>query len=184
MRPITSLAIAALSAAASLLVATSPAIAQLTNEQAQQILKNQEQMRAELDALKAERAKPGPTSQPAAQVATQEDIDDLDKRIRQIGRQVHAALPGSEHFVLLGDAAFGFTNQKKANSTFSAGIAPLFLWQPTDRLLVEAAMDIGIGTDSTNSSSTSVDLTIANASYIINDYLIVGGGLFVVPFGQ
>ncbi|HZK80700.1 MAG TPA: hypothetical protein VFC46_06520, partial [Humisphaera sp.] len=64
------------------------------------------------------------------------------------------------------------------------GFSPVFLFAPTDRLLFEAALDVGIGTDDTNSSSTSVDLTIANASVIISDNLIIGGGLFVVPFGQ
>ncbi len=178
--------------ASALARAQEPPTTQVTNEQFQQLLRQQDQMRREIEQLKAERAAQSPQTQPAVQAPpvappagpTQEDMDDIDRQIRLIRQQVHSALPGAEHFLLLGDAAVGFVNQKKTNSTFFAGVAPLFLWQPTDRLLFEAAMDIGIDTDTDNNSSTSVDLTIADASYIVNDYLIVGGGLFVTPFGQ
>ena len=85
--------------------------------------------------------------------------------------------------MIAGDAAVGFVTQRKSNSTFFAQVSPLFLWEPTDRLLFEAAFDLGINTDANANSSTSIDLTIANASYLVNDYLAVGGGLFVVPFG-
>ncbi len=121
---------------------------------------------------------------PAGPAVHQEDLDDIFRQMRTLEHQVHSSLPGTEHLLIAGDAAVGFTNQRKTNSTFSAGVAPLILWQPTDRLLFEAALDIGIDTDPSAGSSTSVDLKIADASFIVNDYLIVGGGLFVVPFAQ
>ena len=164
--------------------ATQPA--PVTREEYDRLLREQAQMRDELNQLKAQRSPalssqaPPPTSQPV----TQEDLEDVQQQIDKITRQVHTALPGTEHVVIAGDAAIGFTNMQHANSTFFAGVSPLILWQPTDRLLFETAFDIGISTDSTNTSSTSFDLTIADASFIVNDYLIVGGGLFVVPFGQ
>jgi hypothetical protein len=138
----------------------------------------QQQMQRELEQLRQQRG--GGTDRGAAH----SPADELDDALQSIRDDVHRAMPGTEHLVILGDASVGFVSQRKNNSTFFAGVAPLFLWEPTDRLLFEAAMDIGINTDPTNTSSTSVDLTIANASYIVNDYLIVGGGLFVVPFGQ
>ena len=178
-----------------------PPTTQISNEQFQQLLRQQEQMRREIEQLKAERPAVPPTTQPAvpttatgaeaaaaaapaAPAVTQADLDDIETQMRKLGDQVHSALPGTEHLVIAGDAAIGFVNQPKANSTFFAGVSPLFLWEPTDRLLFEAAFDLGIATDAGNASSTSIDLTIANASYIVNDHLIVGGGLFVVPFGQ
>ena len=167
-----------------------PASQPVSREEYDRVLQEQAQMRRELNELKAERNRAGPAttnpsaSAPASAPVTQEDLDDLDKEIRKIGQQVHSALPGTEHVVIAGDGEFGFVNQRGSPSSFFAGIAPLILWQPTDRLLIEAAADIGISTDTSGSSSTSFDLTIANASFIINDWLIVGGGLFVVPFGQ
>lgn len=119
----------------------------------------------------------------ASPYATQEDLEEIDKTIHDIQSQLHEFHFGTDKLVIAGDAAFGFQSQKGTKSTFTAGIAPLALWQPTDRLLIEAAADIGLDTDAAGSSSTSFDLTIANASYIVNDYLVVGGGLFVAPFG-
>ena len=168
----------------------------LTPAQVQQILKNQEDLRREVEQLKAERAasQPAATQPAAAQAAngaeaapapvTQDDLDEIQRQLKQVKEQVHSALPGTEHLVIAGDAAVGFVNQQKTNSTFFAGVSPLFLWEPTDRLLFEASFDVGISTDTDNNSSTSFDLTIADASFIVNDWLMVGGGLFVVPFGQ
>lgn len=163
------------------------ATAPVTREEYDALLRQQEQMRQEIEQLKAQR--PTPQNRPAEQAsddrpATEKDYDDLDERLRQLGDQVHAALPGTDHFVVLGDAAIGFTNQQHTDSTFSAVVSPLFLWEPTDRLLVEAAFDASVATDSTGNSSTNVDLTIADASFIVNDHLMLGGGLCVVPFSQ
>jgi hypothetical protein len=167
-----------------------PASQPVSREEYERVLRDQAEMRRELDEIKAEKAKtaqapaPPKVAAPASPPVTQDDLDDVEKEIRALGNQVHAALPGTEHLVIAGDAAFGFTNQQKSNSTFFAGIAPLILWQPTDRLLIEAAADIGVATDPSAGSSTSFDLKIADASFIVNDYLVVGAGLFVVPFGQ
>jgi hypothetical protein len=166
--------------------ATQPA--PVTREEYERLLREQAQMRQELDQLKAQKSQapalssqaPPATSQPV----TQEDLEDIQQQMDKITRQVHTALPGTEHVLLAGDAAVGFTNAQHTNSTFSAIVSPLILWQPTDRILFEAAADISVATDSTGASSTSVDLKIADASIIVNDWLLVGGGLFVVPFGQ
>ena len=174
--------------------AEGPATTQISNEQFQEFLREQEQMRREIQQLKAERSA-APATQPAAPATapageaptpavTQEDLDDLDRQMRKLRDEVHTALPGTEHLLIAGDANFGFVNQQMTNSTFFADFSPLILWEPTDRLLFEAAWDMSVSTDSNNNSSTSVNLNIADASFIVNDYLIVGGGLFVVPFGQ
>ena len=170
-----------------------PANDSVSRQEYEKLLEQQKQMRQELEQLKAER-KAGATTQPSAPAAsstdsadqpvTRADIDDVDERLAKLGDQVHSALPGTEHLVIAGDAAVGFINQQKSNSTFNANVSPLFLWEPTDRLLVEAAFSFGVGTDATGASSTSTSLGIADASFIVNDWLTVGGGLFVVPFGQ
>lgn len=140
----------------------------------------QQQMQRELDSLRrqhsASEAASGPSSAPGGA--------DLDDALQSLRDDIDRIRPGTSQFLIAGDAAVGFVSQRKTNSSFFAGVAPLFLWQPSDRLLFEAALDIGINTDADANSSTSVDLKIADASFIVNDYLIVGGGLFVVPFGQ
>src|ERR1700730_9613407 len=109
-----------------------PASQPVSREEYERVLREQSQMSRELDELKAarDRGSPPATSQPAANPrgsppVTREDIDELDKEVRSIGQQVHSALPGTEHLLIAGDGAFGFTNRRKTNSTFFAGIAPL-----------------------------------------------------------
>lgn len=122
----------------------------------------------------------------AAPEISHEDLEDMHRRMHILEDQVHRALPGTEHLVIAGDGAVTFSNLQKASSpsTFNAVVSPLFLWEPTDRLLVTAAFDLAVGTDTTGVSSSSINVNIAEASFIVNDNLIVGGGLFVVPFGQ
>lgn len=117
---------------------------------------------------------------------TREEFEEMQEQWRKTQRQVHAALPGTEHLVIAGDGAVTFTNLQKSSSpsSFNAIVSPLILWEPTDRLLVTAAFDLAVGTDTTGVSSSSINVNIADASIIVNDNLIVGGGLFVVPFGQ
>lgn len=164
-----------------------PTTEPVSREEYDALLREHRQMQRELEQLRAERSAPAtrPTNDAGDDhPVTQKDYDDLNDRLGQLADQVHAALPGTEHLLIAGDAAVGFVNQRHTDSTFSAGVSPLFLWRATDRLLFEAAFDAGVSTDSDGNASTSIDLTIADASFVVNDHLIVGGGLFVVPFGQ
>jgi hypothetical protein len=167
----------------------------------EQLKRDQDELKKELAEMKRERAlerqrqqqqqATAPPTQAAgaaaaaaaAQQQHDEDMEEIDKTLRDIKTQLHEYKLGSEKLLIAGDAFVGFTSQKNTKSTFSAGIAPLALWQPYDKLLIEAAADIGIDTDDQGHSSTSFDLTIANASFIVSDNLILGGGLFVAPFG-
>ena len=160
----------------------------VSREEYDKLLKNMQEMRAEMDALKKEKAAPAAAVQTGGQaVATQADIDaamdDVDKRLRAIQKQTQSLTPGKTNIYIAGDAAFGFTSAQHSPSSFDAGVAPLVLWKLSDHLLIEAAADIGVSTDDTGASSTSFDLTIANASFMIHPAIIVGAGLFVVPFG-
>ncbi len=159
----------------------------------EQLKKDHEELKREFAELKKARQAEVATTRPQPQLvaqpqggatpATSDDLDDIDKTLRELKGQLREVRPGTEKLVIAGDAAVGFTSQRGTKSTFFAGIAPLVLWQPYERLLIEAAADIGISNDDNGASSTSVELTIANVSFIVNDNLIVGGGLFVAPFG-
>ena len=150
----------------------------VSRQEFEQLKRDHDEMKQEIQQLKKD------------QQTLKSDNDDAqqdnDTRIKVLQDAVAYDKPGKESFTVVGDASVGFTTQRKNASSFSAGVSPLMLWQLDDHMLVEAAFDIGIDTspdDSGNpSSSTSFDLTIADLSYIINDNLTVGGGLFVVPF--
>jgi hypothetical protein len=174
--------------------------APVTREEYNRMLAEQREMRAELEQFKRERAAaqaagngapapnragaPGPSGGAAASnFATQEDLDEVDKSVRALRSDVDRSHPGTSEFLFAGDASFGFVSQHRNNSSFNAGLSPLILWKPTDRLIFEGAFDLGIDTASDASSSTSIDLKIADATYLVTDWLAVGGGLFVTPFG-
>ncbi len=151
----------------------------VTWDEHQRVLKEQEQLRKDFQDFKQAAANPAAAT-PDASAPTNEELDQDIKGVKDASERNRGGL---ENFLISGDASVGFTTQKGTKSTFSAGVAPLILWKPSERFLFEAAFDIGIGTDDANTSSTSFDLTIADGSFIVNDYLMIGGGLFVTPFG-
>lgn len=179
----------------------------VSREEYERLKRDQDEMRRELAVLRRERAgtnapaaspapgtpgSPGTPGGPAttepglslSRMARQEDLDAVNQTVQEIKDDLGRYHNTDSRFLLVGDAAFGYSSPRHGTSTFFAEIAPLVLWRPADRILIEAAADIGINTDNNGSSSTSFDLTIANVSYELNDYMLVGAGLFVVPFGQ
>jgi hypothetical protein len=116
----------------------------------------------------------------------QQDDQDYDKAIQSMQSEIAKNAPGQESLVIAGDANFGFSDFRNSTpNTYFADVSPLILWQPEDpRLLVEAAFDLGIGGQDINSESSALTVNLADISYDICDYCVVGGGLFAVPFGQ
>jgi hypothetical protein len=179
-------------------LAAQPPSGYVTREEYDRLLRDQQSLREELEAMKRERAAEkataaattaaatssvaaAPTTAPSASDAdVQSAIRDIRKDIQRLER----FRPGFDQFLLAGDMSIEFAALKHADSSFAASISPLILWRPVEKLLVEAGFDIGVSTDpATGESSTSFDLTIANVSYELNDYISIGGGLFIVPFG-
>ena len=111
-------------------------------------------------------------------------IEEMQADLAKNHRLVDDLHLGTTKFLVTGDGAVGFTSQRKSDSTFSAGFAPLFLFELDKKLLFEGALDIAGGTSPDDQSSTSVDLKLANLTYLVNDNLFIGGGLFAVPFGR
>lgn len=87
-------------------------------------------------------------------------------------------LPGFNNFALGGFATLNHQDRQNADSTFGAMIAPILLWKPSDRLFFESEIHIALG-----ETETHLDLGYAHLSYIVNDYLTVGAGKFLLPFG-
>ena len=131
-------------------------------------------LRQEVASLKKQRE--------ADQQDAEERAAEIDKTIKDVMAHARAQSLGDTKLLIAGDAAVGFDAHRHSTSTFFAGVAPRFLWKINDQLAFDAALDIGIGRDSSGNNATTVDLTIASMTYIVNDYITVGGGLFVAPF--
>ena len=151
----------------------------------QQLLREQRAMKAELAELKKDHNQVDlhGTTPTGTAVASSADIDEVQKQIDAIRRDVGNIRPGNEEFFFGGDAHFDFSALRHNNSSFDGGLAPLILWKPTSNMIYEAAFDLGISRNTDGSSSTNIDLTIADVSLILTDWLTVGGGVFVTPFG-
>ena len=173
--------------------------APVSREEFDKMVKELNDLRQEVTQLRADKAgaaQPGAAA-PGAEIAQlrqevaalkkqrQEDVADaddrekeMDKLIKDVMTQARANSSGVEKLLITGDADVGFTAQRHSTNTFSAGVAPRFIWKFNDQLAFDAAMDIGL-----DDSGATFDLVIASATYILSDYLVVGGGLFVAPFG-
>ena len=66
--------------------------------------------------------------------------------------------------------------------TFSAGVNPLILWKIGDRLIFETEFEVQLNSKE-DGGGTDFGMEIANLSYLVNDNLIIGGGLFKTPLG-
>ena len=89
---------------------------------------------------------------------------------------------GESNFHVTGFAFTRFTNQEGEDSSFTAVVAPIILWELSDRLLFEAELEFGLETED-GEGKTEVELEYAHASYILNDYVTLGAGKFLTPFG-
>jgi hypothetical protein len=182
---------------------TAPGDAPVTREEIDKMMKDMADLRQEVTQLRAERAaasqaatqSAGQVSQLQQQVDTlkkqrAEDVTDsedrqaeIEKIMKDVMTQARSNALGEQKLLITGDADVGFSAMKGDTSTFSAGVAPRFLWKFNDKLMFDAAFDIGVDTDpDSRESSTTFDLTIASATYAVCDYMVIGGGLFVTPF--
>jgi hypothetical protein len=86
-----------------------------------------------------------------------------------------------EHRLSIVGYGFGsFDWQERARTnTFSAGFEPIFLYRLSDRLLFEGDLEVKL-----EGTETSADLESAQVDYLVNDYMTVVAGKFLLPFGE
>jgi len=79
-----------------------------------------------------------------------------------------------------GDVGFNsFNINGEKNSTFNAGgFSPIFLFKQSDRLMFESELEL-----SQSAGSLDIGLEYADVMYVLNDYMTVRAGKFLVPFG-
>ena len=140
-----------------------------------------DELREEIRQLRAENA------------ANRARLDELEQRLAEAPQQpatITAAPPGNrwddlfgdDRFVVTGYGTAGFDWSREGNnSSFGAGIAPIFLYRVGDRVLFEAEPELGLTDEGTG---TEVNLEYAQADLILDDYATLVAGKFLLPFGE
>ena len=110
-------------------------------------------------------------------VAREREIT-LNRVRRELGSSIDSLLPGLTNITLGGGAVAGYQNRENVDSTFGVGLAPILLWQPSDRWLFETEIAFVLSEE-----DSEVELDYAQISYLVNDHLTIGAGKFLMPFG-
>jgi hypothetical protein len=106
---------------------------------------------------------------PADVAALQEEVDTLKSEVKGI-------IPGTTKFLLAGYGTAGFTARSGEDPFFDASFNALFLFKMTDRIFFEGEMELEF-----EDNNTTINLEVAQASYLLNDYMTIGVGRFLNP---
>lgn len=160
----------------------------VSKEEYQKLQREHEQLRQELQQIKAMLQTPAATPTPPAAGAgtgtgtgtgttlgaaepTKASTDPLS-----LGRYV---FPGSTRFLLTGYGSAGFESLRHNDPAFNAQFNPLFLWKLSDRLLFEGELELEL-----EDSETETKLEQAHLSYLANDYVTFDAGKFLNPMNS
>src|SRR5213595_3865588 len=102
--------------------------------------------------------------------------DELRQEVETLKTQVKETFPGSTKFLLAGYGTAGFTARSGEDPFFDAAFNALFLWKLTDRLFFEGELELEF-----EDEETTINLEVAQASYLLNDYMTIGVGRFLNP---
>lgn len=163
----------------------------ITNEQYNELKRELDKVKATLRSMQSDN---GPEPQPAAsdpQVgpelpgqasAFRQELQLTNSRLDDLERRTIALDPGESGFHVTG---FAFTLLKvpdEGDSTFTTQINPLVIWQINDSLFFTTEIEFGLDTGD-GRSETEVELEFADLQFFVNDYVTVGAGKFLTPFG-
>ena len=148
-----------------------------------------EAMKQEVEALKATvkqltasiaqspaPPKPAGEAKQVVGVPSEAATEELRQEVETLKTQVKETLPGTMKFLLAGFGSAGFTARSGEDPFFDAAFNPIFLWRPTDRLFFQAELELGF-----DNGETTVELPIAEAAYLLNDYMTIDVGRFLNP---
>src|SRR5438874_2352274 len=148
-----------------------------------------EAMKQELDALKAtvqqmtagaaQPPAPGKTISEGKQVVAappEAATEELRQEVETLKTKVKETFPGTTKFLLAGYGTAGFTARSGEDPFFDASFNALFLFKMTDRLFFEGEMELEF-----EDEETTINLEVAQASYLLNDYMTIGAGRFLNP---
>jgi hypothetical protein len=102
--------------------------------------------------------------------------DELRTEIDTLKTQVKESFPGSTKFLVAGYGTSSFAAKSGEDPFFDATFNAFLLWKLTDRLLFEGEVEFEF-----ENGDTTTNLEIAQASYLLNDYMTIGVGRFLNP---
>jgi hypothetical protein len=108
--------------------------------------------------------------------ATQTDVGALQEEVDTLKADVKGLIPGSTKFLLAGYGTSSFISKSGEDPFFDATFNTFFLWKLTDRLFFEGEVEFEF-----EDGNTTTNLEIAQASYLLNDYMTIGVGRFLNP---
>jgi hypothetical protein len=102
--------------------------------------------------------------------------DELRQEIDTLKTQVKETFPGTTKFLVAGYGTGTFEAKSGEDPFFDATFNAFFLWKLSDRLLFEGEVEFEF-----EDGNTTTNLEIAQASYLLNDYMTLGVGRFLNP---
>jgi len=173
-------------------VATSPLPNYVSRAEYDKLKAEHEAMKQELEALKtavrqvanataAAAPAEGPTktvpeSKQVVSAPSSQAVDELRQEVETLKTQVKETFPGSTKFLLAGYGTAGFT-ARSGDAYFSdAAFNALFLWELRHPVFFEGEMELEF-----EDEETTINLEVAQASYLLNDYMTIGVGRFLNP---
>ncbi len=120
--------------------------------------------------------KTAPESKQVISARSSQAVDELRQEVETLKTQVKETFPGSTKFLLAGYGTAGFTARSGEDPFFDAAFNALFLWKLSDRLFFEGEMELEF-----EDEATTINLEVAQASYLLNDYMTIGVGRFLNP---
>lgn len=114
--------------------------------------------------------------------AVDQSMDDLSDEIEEyLGQQMSlnsAGRPGETGFLLAGYAVATFRNGGEEDGSFGASFNPIFLWRIAPKLFFQAEFEVELEED-----EEEFGLEYAQIVYAVNNWLTIGAGQFLNPFG-
>jgi hypothetical protein len=153
------------------LTQTNRAMAQMHEQDAEQLKELQAKLAATQQTAADAEEKSVVAAQAAAQPMPRVPIDEATV---------------NHNFQMLGDAEFQYVNADHQNGAFLlADFAPIFLYRGGDNILFEAGFDTTIQNNAPNGGgyNTSFDLSFAQLDYVMNDYMTLCAGDMLLPLG-
>src|SRR5438094_8326847 len=120
--------------------------------------------------------KPSEGKQVVTTTTAQTDVAALQAEVDTLKTQVKETFPGTTKFLLGGYGTAGFTARSGEDPFFDAAFNAIFLFKLTDRLFFEGELEFEF-----EDQETTTNLEIAQASYLLNDYMTIGVGRFLNP---
>lgn len=107
---------------------------------------------------------------------SQAATDELRQEVETLKTQVKETFPGTTKFLVAGYGTSTFEAKSGEDPFFDATFNAIFLWKLTDRLFFEGETEFEF-----EDGNTTINLELAQASYLLNDYITISVGRFLNP---